>query len=75
MRFQTFGLDRDRALEIPAGVDERVGLRDGSEGGADVSPSPETYIGEEACNRDESQDNDGCAHRERAENPGQPVER
>ena len=37
LRFQTFGLDRDRALEIPAGVDERVGLRDSSEGAADVA--------------------------------------
>jgi len=35
LRFQTFGLDR--ALEIPAGVDERVGLRDSSEGAADVA--------------------------------------
>ena len=34
-----------------------------------TSPSPETYV-EEACDRDESQDNDACAHRERGDHPG-----
>ncbi len=65
----------DRAFEIAAGIGERGGILDGLEGGADVAFAGNISepIGEEPDHRDQRQHDDAGAHRNRGEQPAQPV--